>query len=88
MNREMLIEQVKNEYSRLADQASQQHFSQTTSGEPAEEYYEKLLGMVEKEIAAGNFDGFRSGKEIVEAVANDKNKWLPQWQSKYADRPQ
>lgn len=79
MNREKLIAQVKNEYSRLADASSQQHFTQTTSNITAEDYYGNLLGMVINEISAGTFDNFHSGKEVVEAVAKDKRKWLSQW---------
>lgn len=79
MNRDKLIAQVKNAYSRLADEESQQHFSQTTSDITADDYYGNLLNMVEKEISAGTFDNFHSGQEIVEAVANDKHRWLSQW---------
>ncbi len=79
MNRDKLIAQVKNEYARLADEESQQHFTQTTSDITAEDYYGNLLGLVEKEISEGTFDCFHSGLEIVEAVANDKHKWLSQW---------
>jgi len=79
MNRDKLITQVKNEYSRLADEESQQHFTQTTSNITAEDYYGNLLSLVEKEISEGTFDSFHSGLEIVEAVANDKHKWLSQW---------
>lgn len=80
MNRDKLIAQVKNEYSRLADAESQQHISQTTNGRmTAEGYYGNLLNMVEKEISAGTFDNFHSGLEVVEAVANDKRKWLSEW---------
>jgi RNA binding exosome subunit len=79
MHRDKLIEQVKNEYSRLAQDETQQHFSQTTSDFTAEGYYGNLLNMVEHEIAAGTFDGFHNGREVVEAVANDKRKWLSEW---------
>ncbi|MFB0921181.1 MAG: hypothetical protein QMB62_09915 [Oscillospiraceae bacterium] len=79
MNREKLMAQVKNEYSRLADESSRQHFTQTTSDITADGYYSNLLSMVEKEISAGTFDSFHSGLEIVEAVANDKHKWLKDW---------
>lgn len=79
MSREKLTAQVKNEYARLADESSQQHFSQTTSDIAADDYYGNLLSMVEKEISAGTFDSFHSGVEIVEAVANDKHKWLKEW---------
>ena len=79
MNRDKLIEQVKKEYSRLAVDEDQQHFVQTTNAITADAYYGNLLNMVEKEISAGTFDSFRSGLEIVEAVANDKHKWLKDW---------
>jgi hypothetical protein len=79
MNRDKLIAQVKNEYARLAGAESQQHFGQTTTGLNAGVYYENLLNMVEKEITHGTFDGFHSGKEVIQAVANDKNKWLSEW---------
>ncbi|SHI17915.1 hypothetical protein SAMN02745823_03066 [Sporobacter termitidis DSM 10068] len=79
MNRDKLIAQVKNEYARLSQTETQQHFGQTTTGLNAEAYYGNLLNLVEREISAGTFDGFHSGQEIVDAVANDKNKWLSQW---------
>jgi E3 ubiquitin-protein ligase DOA10 len=79
MNREKLIAQVKNEYSRLANDESQQHFSQTTSNMTADKYYGNLLNMVEREISTGTFDNFHSGQEIVDAVAKDKRKWLSEW---------
>lgn len=79
MNHDELISEVKNEYSRLADQESQQHFTQTTSDITAEDYYGNLLNMVEQEISKGTFDSFNSGIAIVEAVAKDKRRWLSQW---------
>jgi hypothetical protein len=79
MNRNKLIAQVKNEYARLADAETQQHFGQTSTGLNAETYYGNILNMVEKEISNGTFDNFHSGKEVMEAVANDKNKWLSEW---------
>ena len=81
MNRDKLTAQVKNEYARLADAETQQHFGQTTTGLNAEVYYGNILNMVEKEIESGTFDNFHSGKEIVEAVANDKNRWLSEWKN-------
>lgn len=81
MNRDKLIAQVKNEYERLSEDAHQQHFRQTTTGMSAGMYYENLLTMVEKEITRGTFDGFHSGQEVVEAVANNKQKWLSDWHS-------
>jgi hypothetical protein len=79
MNRNKLISQVKAEYSRLAEDETQQHFSQTTSNITADDYYGNLLNMVEKEIETGTFDNFHSGQEIVDAVAADKQKWLSGW---------
>jgi hypothetical protein len=79
MNRNRLIAQVKAEYARLAEDESQQHFTQTTSNITADDYYGNLLNMVEKEIEAGTFDKFHSGIEIVEAVAANKQKWLSGW---------
>jgi hypothetical protein len=81
MNRDKLIAQVKNEYARLAEDEGQQHFTQTTTDMTADKYYGNLLNMVEREITAGTFDNFHSGQEVVEAVANDKHKWLSQWKS-------
>lgn len=81
MRREKLITQVKNEYARLADESSQQYFSQSTSDLTADDYYGNLLSLVEKEINSGTFDDFHSGREIVEAVANDKRRWLKDWKS-------
>lgn len=78
MDRETLIDQVKNEYSRIASSESQQHFHQTTTEITPEAYYEKLLGKVISEITKGTFDTFKSGEEIVNAVANDKT-WLSSW---------
>jgi hypothetical protein len=79
MNRENLISQVKDLYAKLASDESQQHFTQTTQEITPEAYYENLLGMVIKEINMGTFDSFKSGQEIVDAVAKNKHKWLSEW---------
>ena len=85
MNREKLIFQVKDLYAKLASDESQQHFTQTTTDLTPEAYYENVLGMVIKEINAGTFDSYGSGQEIINAVANDKNKWLSDWkQNKFS----
>lgn len=81
MNRNKLIAQVKQEYTRLAEDETQQHFSQTTSNVTADDYYGNLLNMVEREIETGTFDSFHSGQEIVDAVAADKRKWLSNWKN-------
>jgi len=78
MNRDKLIEQVKNEYARIASSDSQQHFNQTTTDLTPEAYYEDLLGKAINEINRGTFDDFKSGEEIVTAIANDKS-WLSEW---------
>ena len=75
MNRDKLIAQVKNEYARIASMDSQQHFHQTTTDITPEVYYEKLLGEAIDEINKGTFDDFKSGMDIVNAIANDKS-WL------------
>lgn len=79
MNRVQLISEVKDEYARLAAADSQHHFSQTTTNVTPEAYYENLLDMVIDEIDRGTFDNFSSGKGVIEAVANDKRKWLSQY---------
>ena len=78
MNRDRLIAQVKDEYSRIASSESQQQTEQNTSEMTPEAYYEKLLGQAVNEIGKGTFDEFKSGEEIVNAIANDKS-WLPGW---------
>lgn len=81
-HRDELVSQVKEEYTGLVTAESQQHFSQTTTGITPESYYENILGMVLDEIGKGTFDSFHSGREIVHAVANDKTKWLSEWEEK------
>lgn len=78
MNRDKLIAQVKNEYARIASSDSQQHFHQTTNDLTPEAYYEKLLSNAISEINKGTFDNFKSGEEVVTAIANDKS-WLSSW---------
>ncbi|WP_349947534.1 hypothetical protein ABFV83_03370 [Lacrimispora sp. BS-2] len=78
MNRDELISQVKNEYARIASAESQQHFHQTTTELTPEAYYENLLSKAISEIGRGTFDNFKSGEEIVNAIANDKS-WLSDW---------
>lgn len=73
------MQEVKEVYAGISQQETQQHFTQTNSNSNPEKYYEEILNMVLQEIAAGTFDGFRSGRDIVEAVSKDKHKWLSQW---------
>ena len=79
MDRETLMQEVKEIYAGISQQETRQHFTQNNSNSNPEKYYEEILNMVLQEIAAGTFDGFRSGRDIVEAVSKDKHKWLSQW---------
>ena len=78
MNRDDLIAQVKNEYTRLAATESRQHLRQSTTDIPSDAYYENLLNNAISEINKGTFDNFTSGKEVVTAIANNKS-WLSGW---------
>lgn len=75
MDRQNLIDQVKTEYAYLADIGGHAENSDHLNTMSAEAYYEHLLGQVIKEIKAGTFDGFTNGRDIVEAVANNKGNW-------------
>lgn len=76
MDRQYLIDQVKDEYSRLADlEGLGDNSGQQLTAPTPESYYENLLGQVIKGIEAGSFDEFATGREIVEAVANNKDRW-------------
>lgn len=79
MERELLMQQVKDIYASISQQETQQHFSQTGTDMNPEKYYEEILNMVLNEISAGTFDRFQSGRAVVEAVSNNKSKWLSQW---------
>lgn len=72
MNREKLIDQVKDEYARIASSESQLNLLQSTSKLTPEAYYEKLLSKAIDKINKGTFDDFKSGEQIVSAIANDK----------------
>jgi hypothetical protein len=78
MKRDKLIEQIKNEYAKIAASESQGHFHQTTTDMTPEAYYENILNKAMNEIEKGTFDDFKSGEEIVTAIANDKT-WLQEW---------
>ena len=60
MDRDELINQVKNQYARIASSESQQHFHQTTTELTPEAYYENLLSKAISEINRGTFDNFKS----------------------------
>lgn len=78
MNRDKLIQQVKEQYASIASSESQSHFHETTSEITAEAYYEKLLQAVITEISKGTFDNVQSGDEIINRVASDKSI-LSEW---------
>lgn len=78
MNRDNLIDQVKDEYAKIASFESRQNFIQSTTDLTPEAYYEKLLSKAVDEINKGTFDNFNSGEEVVSAIANDKT-WLSNW---------
>lgn len=73
MNRDKLINQIKDEYERIASAESQEDSIQSTTDLSPEAYYEKLLSKVFDEINKGTFDDFKSGEEVVSAIANDKS---------------
>lgn len=75
MNRDLLIQQVKSEYARLAELASRGHMTnQSYGGRPPEAYYEQTLEKAIRDISAGKYDDCSSGLEVVEQIANQKTK--------------
>ena len=78
MNRQELIDQVKQEYAGIATNASQQHFDKTTTEITTEEYYKKLLSAIISEINKGTFDNCRTSSEVINKVAADKSI-LSEW---------
>ena len=78
MDRQELINQVKEQYASIASSDSQHHFNQTTTEITPEAYYEKLLEAVITDIQNGKFDNCRSGSEIINKVAADKSI-LSEW---------
>lgn len=75
MHRDKLISQVKSEYSRLAALESRGDFIDNPGSPTAEAYFEKLLGYVIGAIEEGRFDRFMNGRQILEAVANNRSRW-------------
>lgn len=76
MKRQMLINQVKAEYARIADVEGREVYSaRQFANMTPQGFYERLLGEVIEKIESGAFDGFTSGREIVDAVANNHDKW-------------
>ena len=80
MHRDKLIQQVKDEYAIIAGRQIRENFMDKNSPVPPDIYYERLLEQVIAAIQAGRFDRFMNGRQIMEAVANDRQRWgiLPQ----------
>lgn len=75
MNRNLLIQQVKSEYARLAEHAGREHITDQSYGAMSPEtYYERTLQKAIRDISAGKFDDCSSGIQIVERIANNKTK--------------
>ena len=75
MDRELLIQQVKSEYARLAEHASRGHITDRSySGILPEAYYEQALEKAIRDVSAGKYDDCISGLQIVERIANHKTK--------------
>ena len=75
MNRDLLIQQVKNEYARLAQFESREYVTnQSYSAVSPEVYYERTLERVIRDISAGKYDDCVSGLQVIERNANHKTK--------------
>lgn len=75
MDRDILIQQVKSEYARLAELASRRYITDRAySGMLPEAYYEKALEKAIRDVSAGKYDDCISGLQIVERIANHKTK--------------
>ena len=75
MHRDKLIQEVKEEYARLAAGHSREDFIEDCCTQSAESYFEQLLQTVIVGIEDGRFDRFINGRQIMEAVANDQERW-------------
>ena len=75
MHRDKLIQEVKEEYARLAAGHSREDFIEDSGNQSSESYFERLLENVIRSIEAGKFDRFVSGRQVMEAVANNRERW-------------
>ena len=75
MHRDKLICEVKEEYARLAAGHGREDFIEDTGSQSAESYFEQLLHTVIEGIEDGRFDRFMNGRQIMEAVANNRERW-------------
>jgi hypothetical protein len=75
LDRDILIQQVKNEYARLAELSSHGHITrQSYSGMSPEVFYERTLEKAIRDISTGKYDDCISGLQVVEQIANHKTK--------------
>ena len=75
MDRDILIQQVKSEYARLAELTSRGHITdRANSGMLPEAYYEQALEKAIRDVSAGKYDDCISGLQIVERISNHKTK--------------
>ena len=75
MHRDKLIQEVKDEYARLAAGHGREDFIEDCNSQSAESYFEQLLHTVIEGIEKGRFDRFMNGRQIMEAVANNRERW-------------
>ncbi|MCL2579300.1 MAG: hypothetical protein FWE32_04635 [Oscillospiraceae bacterium] len=75
MQREKLIREVKEAYAQLADGQSREDFILTPPQEPVQDYLERLLSSVIHAIEEGRFDRFMNGRQVLEAVADNREHW-------------
>jgi len=75
MHRDKLISEVKEEYARLAQGHSREDFIEAHAEQPGEAYFERLLQKVIRAIEEGRFDRFMNGRQVMEAVANNRQRW-------------
>ena len=77
MDRQQLIDEVKSEYQKRAEMTKQDSFiDQSGSAISNERYYELFLQETINLILDGHFDSFESGGDIVDYIANNKEKYL------------
>ncbi len=75
MNRDILIQQVKSEYARLAQLETRGYITDLScSALSPEAYYERTLEKVIRDISVGKYDDCVSGLQVVERNANHQTK--------------
>lgn len=75
MHREKLIHEVKEECARLAQGHSPGDFTQSCAAGSPQVYFEQLLQAVIGAIELGKFDRFMNGRQVMEAVANNGERF-------------